>query len=123
MISQFKTAVQIDKAVKVDDSMALRGLNILNRVIAEQVDSRYQQVNSSLSAVQNLIKIASRILMVIIISLICCLGFLLYLAIIKPIENLTNIMSKISTGKLEVNVPYVSLNNEIGQMSKACSHF
>ncbi|MBF0454105.1 MAG: response regulator [Magnetococcales bacterium] len=117
------TAAEIDQGAQISDSTALRGLGILDREIARQLEKRDHYVSDALKEVKTLADLSSWIST----SLILLLGaFLLWLTnflIIKPIQTLTAVMEKLSQNRLETPIPLFAEENEIGQMAKAVGIF
>ena len=113
----------IDAKIKVDDSLALRGLRVLDQEIAAQVQAIAAEMNTALSQVEQ-----AKSLMVW--SIVALIGFLVAFSlwlvlghIVVPIRRMAGAMTDIAAGDLGFEVRGTGRPNEIGDMARALSVF
>lgn len=113
----------IDRAVKIDDTPALKGFDDLTREISRQNNIEADMVNTALALVVSVIKAADLIMLVIISLLIFTVLWLIRIMITGPIACMTDVMTRLAAGDLELQVPGKEQTNEIGEMARAVEIF
>ena len=117
------TIERIDTKIRVDDTRALRALDILDREIAEQINQTAIEVKQTflqVSRVQDLLTWSMRILVGVLVFLAF---WLMHRMFIEPIRTLANAMTELAAGNSDVYVPGREMENEVGVMAKAFAVF
>jgi len=114
-----KTVVEIDHAVKVDDSIAVRGLNVLDREVNQQLKVRTENVADSIQQIKRAIQFGqwSSLLTIGLVILITLALIRFY--IIQPIHRLTKNMIRLAGNHLDTEIAGHYQQNEIGKMARA----
>lgn len=120
MIEKGMNPEEIDDVVKINDAYALRGLRALDHDIIQQIEKRSEEL--SLKLVE--IKKEERLINSIMIITILCLGVYLYILfsrkVIKPIRELSYVMSTMALGDIGVNFSYPeTAKTEFGEMARS----
>ncbi|MCA1974617.1 MAG: methyl-accepting chemotaxis protein, partial [Caenispirillum sp.] len=63
------------------------------------------------------------ITVLLLFSIIGLVGFLIHRLVSQPVNAMTNVMGELSSGNLEVVVPYDGRRDEIGRMAASVRHF
>lgn len=117
------TTEAIDHKVRVDDTLAMRGLTILDREIYRQLIVQSQNVDDTIHFVGAAIIIGKWVsVATVIISMILILWILRY-TVIKPVTQLIGSMVKLADDELDVEIPSYHRHNEIGQMVHSVTVF
>jgi hypothetical protein len=114
---------EIDNEVKVDDTLAIRGLRILDREIYRQLNIRSQQVDKTIQFVIIAIQIGKWVSVVTVLIVMIMILWLIRFTVIKPVTELIGSMVKLTDEQLDVEIPGYEQNNEIGQMVHSVSVF
>jgi len=117
------TIEKIDTQVRVNDSRALRALNILDREIAAQIDQTARDVLLTFEQVSNVHNILTWSMRLLVGVLIFLSFWLMHRLFIEPIRTLAHAMTELANGNSDVYVPGRQLTNEIGTMAKAFAVF
>jgi|GEM_PF-735047 len=116
-------AETIDAAVKVDDTLALRGLATLDRETALDISRRSDAITSAVRKARSFERLAGWG----VVAVIALWGgfslFLIHGSVVLPVRGLTSVMKRLAGGDLEGEVPHVSLRNEIGELARAVRVF
>ncbi len=126
MITEGNSIIEIDQAVKVDDTLALRGLETLDREIAHQVDKLSEGVGEQLQFVSVVASWVSALMLGVILVVFIASLFLFNRYVIQPVTRMTQRMDRLSSGDTSVDKVAeegVDLQNEIGQMARALVTF
>jgi len=98
------SAEEIDKQVKINDSYALRGLVTLNQDIINQIEKKSERLSHM---IDNIIK-TGRINSIVIITFIILIAVFIFWVfskkIIHPVKNISNIMSEVAKGNLDIEL-------------------
>jgi len=120
---QGKSPAALDLAVKIDDVPALEGLDTLTREIFLQNKIEETKVNTALALVISITKAANLLLLAVISLLIIAVLWLTRTQITGPIARMTDIMTRLAAGDLDLEVVGKKQNNEIGEMGRAVEVF
>ncbi len=123
MAAEGRTAKQIDAAVRVDDTLALRGLAALDRHVVELISRASEKVTASLAFVDRTAEVSIFITLGLVGLLGAVFSGLMQSKIIKPIRELTNTMHKLADGDLSAEVSRTGQSDEIGQMARSVAVF
>lgn len=121
---QATSAEDIDEVVMVDDSFALRGLTMLEREAILQVKRDSEKFGNSLINIKRDQAISESIILTMILLLSAFLYVLFSRRIIRPVQELSEVMTQMAQGNL--NVPYAypaDANTELGAMARALKVF
>lgn len=123
LIAQHKSVKEIDRAAKVNDAPALRGLHILEREINRNLAARSADVTKALGLVNQALQLGKWSSIVTIIFVMLIAVVLIRFSIIKPVLELTKNMMQLADNKLETEISGYQRQNEIGDMSRAVMVF
>ena len=118
LIKQHKFIKNIDAAVKVDDTPALRGLQILEREINRQLTTRSTDVSKALILVNRAIILGKWASIFTIVFAMFIAVMLLRYTVIRPILKLTKNMMRLTDNKLDTEISGHQTQNEIGKMAR-----
>ncbi len=117
------TVSEIDQAVKIDDSAALRGLKTLDKEIALQIDKLSENVGENLTFLATVIPILNWSVLVIIALTMGGSVWLFHIHIIRPISTTTTLMNLLAQNITTISIQGMERKNEIGQMNRALESF
>ncbi|MBN2753191.1 MAG: diguanylate cyclase [Rhodospirillaceae bacterium] len=117
------TAEAVDLVVKVDDTPALRGLNTLDREIANDIQKRSLQISNILSLTHRSAHVVVWATVVFATAITSMALWLILKLVISPIRAMTRTMTALADGDLQVDVTHTDLNNEIGTMARTVKVF
>lgn len=120
---QGMSTVNIDHAVQIDDTPALRGFDVLTKEIVRQNLAEATKVNEALALVASVSETSAIVTLVVISLLIFASLWLIRTQITNPIERMTGVMTKLAAGDLDLEVHSIKQNNEIGEMARAVEIF
>lgn len=123
LISEGKTAEQIDLVVKVNDQPALDGLNSLVREVYSHNEKQAVLLSNKLNVVLSVGETMTVITIVIMTVLILLSVWVFRFKIIKPVNSLIKIMDGLSSGNYSLEVPGAGEENEIGEMARSVEVF
>lgn len=117
------TATEIDRAVKVDDKVAFRGLATLDREIAAQVQALSLDLENNLDFLANTVPIINWIILSLIIIIVSGSIWIFNKMIVKPIVTTTQTMNLLVKDQIDIKISDTLKKNEIGQMARALEKF
>lgn len=123
LILKGATVPDIDKTVKVDDSVALRGLQTLDREIALQVADLSKNVGKSLNFLTVVVPLISWIVLGVIFAAIIFSVWMFRAYVIKPISSKIELLKILAEENTDIVIPNTDKNNEIGEMARAIEFF
>ena len=110
----------IDKEIVIDDSIALRGFELLESENINEIESKANAVASVIDDMKFDKSIYSVFHFVFFATLIFVLNFMMHAYVIKPIHQVSNALKRLSEGDLEVDIKQkIYLENEIGQLESS----
>lgn len=118
-----KTPGEVDREVKVDDDLALRGLAVIDKEIAYQAEESSRDVTLSLSRATSLLGMATWGTVVLVFFVTVSLSWTMRSMVILPIQHMTHLMTRLAANRLDVKVPATWQKNEIGEMARAVEVF
>ena len=113
----------VDKIVRVDDTFAVRGLQILEHEINRQLTASSSGVTNAFNVVAQAILIGKWTSVVTVLLVMIILIVLIRSFIIQPIIELTASMIRLSDNKLDSQITGTRGNNEIGKMTRTVHIF
>lgn len=117
------STTDIDKAVRVDDTAALAGLNsIMTQLVADKNAAKDTLLNTLLGMRTLMTTMFGFVLLSIVV---CCavVGYVLFSRVLNPINTLANVMENVSAGDLTSKTPFSERSDEIGKMASALDVF
>lgn len=124
IIKKGKTPEQIDKLARVNDKHALRGLITLDHDIILQIEEKSNALSKKLIEINVNEEINSYITVVIVLLLAIYLYSIFSTKIIRPVKNLSIVMSALANGEMDVDFDYpTSAKTEMGEISRAFKIF
>jgi len=121
--SQGKTVEFIDSKVRVDDTLALRGLNLIDKEINRQIDIQAKSVDTAFENIKRINKVLLIAIVILILLLILLNVWIVGRLIGKPIKKMSVAMIDLAYGKLDVQLVGIVGCHEIGQMHKSIKVF
>jgi len=123
LVAKGETVEDLDRAVKIDDSPALKGFNILVAQIAHQAIEERQTLTADLNDAE------SMAMNIVVIAVVSSLGLIIFSywllngRVVLPVTAMTAAMSRLAAGDHSVVLTGASRNDEIGHMAKAVEVF
>lgn len=114
---------EVDREVKVDDELALRGLAVIDKEIAYQAEESSRDVTESLARATNLLGIATWGTVILVSFVTITLSWTMRSMVILPIQHMTHLMTRLAANRVDVEVPATRQRNEIGEMARAIEVF
>lgn len=123
LMALHKSVMNIDDLVKVDDTLSLRGLMLLEHEINRQVSIYSNNVSNALEEVDQAIIFGKwgGLMTFFVVMLIAIVLIRFY--VIQPIHNLTKNMVRLADNRLDTEISGILEKNEIGQMARAVMVF
>tara|TARA_R110000868_G_scaffold190862_1_gene434927 strand:- start:227071 stop:229953 length:2883 start_codon:yes stop_codon:yes gene_type:complete len=117
------TAEEIDPFVKVDDQPALSSLNTLKKYIQNKRGEARSIIDAEITELREMFHYLS----IFIISLMILMAFLFiyfsYYKLLNPLLAINKVMSAISNGSLNVEIPFTAKGDELGEMASSIEIF
>ena len=123
LIQKGHSPKEIDRAVTIDDGPALRGCDILTHEISHQSEVEARNLENSLAVISAVSVSSAWITAATTIILIAAMIWMFRSQIVGPIDGMTNTMTKLARGKLDLPIHGVAQSNEIGEMARALEVF
>ncbi|MBI5121733.1 MAG: diguanylate cyclase [Rhodospirillales bacterium] len=123
LVEKKASAAEIDKAVRVDDSLALRGLMTINREIAKAIELSASDISTGIHAARDASGLALAFIAVGTILLCLFLIYVINRHLIVPVQDMTGSITALAGGDLGVSVSRTAQGNEIGAMARAVEVF
>lgn len=123
MSNRDELARTIDKTAIINDTPALEGFIALQQEININNALRAKQLSEALEVTQKASNIIFYLTLTSFIILIAMAIWLMEWKIVKPIFKLTNTMSRLSQGELDLKIPGIQQNTEVGEMARAVEIF
>ncbi|MCK4951717.1 MAG: HAMP domain-containing protein, partial [Gammaproteobacteria bacterium] len=121
-----KTPEEIDKIIRIDDQPALSAFIAMDKISELQSRRNEEIVSKKLDEIDTIAKVIPSIIIGITIAFLILLSWFLRVRIIKPINQVTRTMKKLSGGNISFDKNDELLSrggNEIGQMNQAIDIF
>lgn len=119
LASEGKTPEEIDGTVKINDKPALQGMNQLVTEIAKQNQTKRSSLTSSLYNIQILALTIMIVAVLTAVILTILSVWALNFKIVRPIRKITNIMTDLAQGNVDIELEEQKYKNEIGEIAKA----
>ena len=123
MIKKGATAEQIDQQIIINDRLALRGLNTLEHDIILQIELKSGNLSNKIIEVMTHQKIHIYTAVTIILLLASILFWFFNNKIINPVKNISQLMTELARGNIDLELPDYNNQTELGQMIKALHIF
>lgn len=123
LIGEGKSVADIDQSVRIDDTLALRGLTTLDREVAHQIQALSRGVSEKLRFVVVVSSRLSGLMSAIILLVFIYSAWLFNRHVIQPVTAMTKRMGLLAQGDTNIELEDVDLNNEIGKMARALATF
>lgn len=123
LIEKDTSITQIDASVKIDDSLALQSLDIIDKSINEQIHNYNIAVSKALRLVKSTSDTVTWGLVIFFIIIFVFGMWLIQKRVMSPLLRLTNNMVKLSKNDLSITLEGEKNNNELGDIARAISVF
>jgi diguanylate cyclase (GGDEF)-like protein/PAS domain S-box-containing protein len=123
LISSETSTREIDTSIRIDDYLALRGLNIIDKEIHQQINDYNSAVSRALVLVKSTSQIGAWSVFLLIFSIFIFAVWLIQARVIEPMLRLTDSMKKLANNDLSIVLESHHNDNELGDMAKAMSVF
>ncbi len=123
LIEKNTSITQIDASVKIDDSLALQSLDIIDKSINEQIHNYNIAVSKALRLVKSTSDAVTWGLIIFFIVVFVFGMWLIQKRVMTPLLRLTNNMIKLSQNDLSIIIEDEKNNNELGDIARAVSVF
>ncbi len=114
-----KTPEEIDAAVRIDDTRALRGLRIIDRAIALNIDTAAKEVSATLTFITTMEKYMTLTMICLIVLVVGGFVWFMRSQVVGPIAHLSGIMTSLAKGDMSTQITNTDKSNEIGEMSRS----
>jgi len=119
-----KSPLKINAAINIDDAPALRGLEILEREIVSQAETKAINVTQRLLRFSSLLNITETISMGLIALMITAAFWALRTQLLVPMGKMTNIMKRLAAGDDNFKISdEFEKGDQVGEMAEALSMF
>ena len=123
LIKQSKSIELIDAEVRVDDRLALRGLNILDRQINRQIQIQAKELSESLVNINRISQTMLIVVLILVVTVILISSWVISFGISRPIRQMSVAMKALAQGDVQVTLLSYSGENEVAQMAKSIEVF
>jgi len=123
MAAAGKNSKEIDKAVKISDGPAVKGLNTLMFEIVREGNILAEDVDQRLASIEELMLSSEIINISVGVVLVLISLFLIRGRIVGPIDNITKVMNRLAGGEQGVEIAGTENGDEIGEMARALEVF
>jgi len=123
LISEGKSARDIDKVVIVDDYPAIKGFRELGKQAQLKLDKSSVEMYEALAVIQVYLKTSFVLTIAFVVGLIFLTSWLVFREIISPVYRLTKVMTQLAEDNLDVEVYALSRTTEIGDMARSVEVF
>ncbi|WP_460020439.1 diguanylate cyclase domain-containing protein [Magnetospira thiophila] len=114
---------ELDKAVRVDDTRALRALNILDSEVLGDLKRRSQDIDATI----NRVEVVSHTLLwggIVVLVLLALFSYVILRGnFLLPLQRLSGSMKELGGGNLGVFIADTEVANEIGDMARSVQTF
>ena len=117
------TPEEIDSQVKVNDGPAFKGLATLVNEAGREMATDTKILSHDLSATSKITNIVFIVAVVTSLTLAFLAYFVLFRSIMRPVNGITEAMSRLADGEYDADVTAFRHNNEIGEMARAVDVF
>lgn len=122
--SENMSVEMIDKEIKVDDGIALRGFELLESEKIDQIEARAGVVANVINQIELEKSIYSVFHFGFFVLVIILLNYIMHAFVIKPIRDVSNALNRLAEGDLDVDITKKLVSeNEIGKLEKAFEVF
>ncbi|MBT3552161.1 MAG: diguanylate cyclase [Rhodospirillaceae bacterium] len=123
LITTGASIAEIDKAVKINDTSALRGLKTLDKEIAFQVDTLSSNLGRDLTFLATVVPIFNWLVLGMIVLAMGASVWFFQIYVVRPISSATDLMNRLAKDETEITIDGMDRKNEIGQMARALETF
>jgi PAS domain S-box-containing protein len=123
MVRDGKSAREIDRAIIVDDTLALRALKMLQTEIVSAHKANGDAVTASVNEAARFVMSAAAVAGILLLLLVIDSFWFTRTRISKPLLTLAEAMKELAAGDTSVDVPGLSQQNEIGEMAASVQVF
>ncbi len=114
---------EIDRAILIDDSKALKALNLIDKEIHDQISNYNTQISKALTIVKNTANIVTSGLFVFLVIIFIFGMWLVQSKVMSPLLRLTDKIVRLSKNDLSIELENEHSNNELGNIARAVSVF
>ncbi len=114
---------EVDRVVKINDRPALDGLATLNQAALAESAVDAQAVTAALTRVTKLSWALSGTITGMVLFLAVAFLFLIRVQIVRPITSITEVMTQLAAGDLDVSIKSTDRTNELGDMARSVEVF
>ncbi|MBQ0731394.1 MAG: diguanylate cyclase [Oleispira antarctica] len=123
LISNKTSIHEIDKSLRIDDYNALRGLNIIDKEIYQQINDYDSALSKALELVKNTSYIVTWGVFLLLFSIFIFAVWLIQARVIEPVLRLTNSMVRLSNNDFSIALENHHYDNELGDIARTMSVF
>jgi len=123
MAAQGDTPSQVDKVIKINDAPALAALNMIEAELRKGREADARVVHDSIARASGLLRWFAVIVGLGLGGLVIILFWFAVFHLGRPLRAMTETMSALAHGRLDVTVPSQKRSDEIGEMARAVEVF
>jgi len=114
---------KIDRAVRVNDALAVEAMEILEAELQAALETSSSQVAAIIAEAKNVSTITTLGAALVLVSIIGAVFWLLHIRLLRPLDRLGGVMSRLAAGDVAAAVPETARRDEIGDMARTVSVF
>jgi len=123
MVKQGKRSDEIARAIVIDDTPAIHGIDALLAEIDKSRDDSARVVNSAVTQASFLSETSSIVVGIILVALLAAMIWFTRWRLGRPLMMLSEAMCRLAKGETDVDVPSLEMNDEIGEMARTVQVF
>ena len=123
MASQGATSHEIDKVVRIDDTIALGALAVLDQELLAAREASAESVYKSVSRVTGIVTVAAVLVGSLVILLIAGFFWFTRVRLAGPLKALGGAMEDLAGDDPEIDIPFLDATDELGDMARTVGVF
>jgi signal transduction histidine kinase len=123
MAAAGRTAEEIDKAVRIDDTQAVKAMRILDDELFAANKKSSARVSGFIARAERTSIAAAVIAALILVSIISVILWFLRIRLLRPLDALGGMMIRLAKGDTSIAVPGTGRKDEIGDMARSVAIF
>lgn len=123
MMATGATAREIDSAIRIDDSLAIEAITVLNNELARLYRASSENVRQSIDGAKQSTILTASIVTTLLLGLCIIVLWTFRVRIFRPLDTLRKTMHRLAMGDIGIEVPGREKTDELGDMAKALEVF
>ncbi len=123
MAAAGRTAEEIDKAVRIDDTQAVDAMQVLDNELLAESEKSSARVTDFIARAEKTSSTAAVTAALILVSIISVILWFLRIRLLRPLDALGGMMVRLAKGDTSIAVPGTGRKDEIGDMARSVAIF